>query len=209
MILEARHHFLIYPFFRHYAVWKVKRHFRPIRVVGEVSVKELPLLLVANHVSWWDGFWAMYLNMTLFRKKFHFMMLESQLRKFWFFNHTGGFSVKRGSRSVLETLGYAAGLLTDKRNLVLVFPEGEIRSMHSGNVRFEKGLERITRSVEGEVQLLFMVSLVDYFSSPVPGLWLYLEEYEGPSGSLAALEERFNSFYRRCLEQQRQIKSTT
>lgn len=165
------------------------------------------MLLLSNHVSWWDGFWVMYLNRTLFRKKFHFMMLEEQLRKFWFFNYTGGFSVSKRSRSVLETLDYTSSLLEDNRNLVLIFPQGEIRSMYEEDFRFEKGLEKIIRGVRGQIQVLFIASLVDYFSSPVPGLYMYLREYEAPLGSLSDVEEAYNGFYRESLEQQKHLKT--
>ena len=85
MILRAKHNFLIFQFLKQYAVWIMKRHFNTIKVLGEFRDNDLPVLLMSNHVSWWDGFWAMYVNLKVFRRKFHFMMLEDQLRKFWFF----------------------------------------------------------------------------------------------------------------------------
>jgi hypothetical protein len=53
------------------------------------------------------------------------MMLEDQLKRYWFFKYTGGFSVKKKSKSITETLNYTQELLSDGKNLVLIFPHGQ------------------------------------------------------------------------------------
>ena len=130
MIYRATHHFLIHPFFRFYSVWKTRRKFHKVYLNGTFTDKNLPVLLVSNHFSWWDGFWAVYLNEKIFHRIFHFMMLEEQLKSHMFLNKTGGYSIKKGSRSIIETIDYTAQLLSDRKNLVLIFPQGEISSMH-------------------------------------------------------------------------------
>ena len=102
MILKAKHNFIIYLFFKQYAEWIMKRHFGVIQILGDFQEKKLPVLLISNHISWWDGFWSMYLNVKVLKRKFHFMMLEEQLRKFWFFNYSGGFSVNKKSKTIIE-----------------------------------------------------------------------------------------------------------
>jgi 1-acyl-sn-glycerol-3-phosphate acyltransferase len=140
MIIKAKHHFVIYPFFKFYAVYKIWRHFDRVFINGDYQEKNLPLLLISNHVSWWDGFWAMYLNMRLLHRKFYFMMLEEQLKKFSFFINTGGYSVKKGNRSIIESINYTIELLTDSKNLVLMFPQGKITSVYDRSIKFEKGI---------------------------------------------------------------------
>lgn len=199
MILKASHHPVIYPFFQLYTLWKIRRNFHAVFVTGEFKEKHLPVLLISNHISWWDGFWAMYLNLKLFRRRFFFMMLEEQLRKHKFFNKTGGFSVRKGSRTIIETLDYTAGLLEDKKNLVLMFPQGTIESIYYNDFSFEKGIEHILKKVSGKVQILFLINLIDYFSNPRPGLYMYFKEYQGSDFSSENLGKEFSDFHAACI----------
>jgi 1-acyl-sn-glycerol-3-phosphate acyltransferase len=201
-MLKARHQFIIYPFFRWYAVWKTSRSFNPVRIIGEISRSELPVLLISNHISWWDGFWAMYVNLFRFGRKFHFMMLEDQLRKYWFFNHSGGFSVKKGSRSIVESLKYAGDLLKDPANLVLIFPEGKIKSMHDRSFPFGKGIEYILKHQSNAIQIVFMACFIDYLSNEKPGLTIYLKDHSGIGFGTGDLQEGYTTFYRNCVSLQ-------
>lgn len=206
MILKAKHNFLIYPFFQWYALWLIKRKFSKTNIVGSFNDKNLPVLLIANHISWWDGFWAMYLNLKILKRKFHFMMLEEQLRKYWFFNFTGGFSVNKKAKSVIETLNYTADLLNDAKNMVLIFPQGEIQSMHLQTFQFEKGINHILSGKEKDIQIMFMANLVDYFSTPKPIVNIYIQEYQGLQINHQSIENGYNEFYKRCVENQKGLK---
>lgn len=202
MILKAKHHPFIYPFFQRYTLLIMKRKFSPIYIIGEFRDNELPVLLISNHISWWDGFWAMYLNLKVFKRRFHFMMLEEQLRKFWFFNYSGGYSVNRNSRTILETICYTVELLKDKNNMVLIFPQGEIQSMHKQLFTFEKGLESILKKVENEIQIVFSGNMVDYFSKSKPGLYLHIKNYTGKSNKLEDIMSQYDEFYKECIDYQ-------
>jgi len=207
MILRAKHNFLIYPFFKLYSVWIIKRHFGVIKVLGKFQEKNLPIFLISNHISWWDGFWSMYLNVKVFKRKFHFMMLEEQLRKFWFFNYTGGYSVNKKSKSIIETINYTNELLTDPSNMVLIYPQGEIITMHQQSFQFEKGIKRILKSHE-KYQLIFQVNLVDYFSAKSPGIYLYFEDFSDDCSDVVTMQESYNAFYKQCIENQNKISQT-
>jgi 1-acyl-sn-glycerol-3-phosphate acyltransferase len=206
LILKAKHNFIIHPFFKFYAVWIIKRHFKIVRLIGEIKEKNLPILLISNHTSWWDGFWAMYINLKVLKRKYHFMMLEDQLRKYWFFNYTGGFSVNKKSRNVLETIQYTRKVLSDNKNMVLLFPQGEIQSMHNQNIEFENGLERILKDKEGKVQIVFLANLVDNFSDRKPGIYFYIEECRETIFTSANIQNQYNAFYYRCIENQKLLK---
>lgn len=203
MIQKAKHHFLIDPFLRFYVIRKMKRTFHSVYFSGEITDRKNSVLLVANHVSWWDGIWALYFNRRFFHRKFYFMMLEEQLRKNWFFSYTGGFSIRKKSRSVLETIDYTANLLSNRNNLVLLFPTGEIQSMHGNKFIFEKGVEKILQKVKNEIQVVFMVNLVDYFSNSKPSLYIYLEEYSNGC-TTPEMEKEFNRFYNRSVNIQKE-----
>jgi 1-acyl-sn-glycerol-3-phosphate acyltransferase len=205
MIIQAKHNFLIHSFFRKYAVWIIRRHFRDVTIRGEFHDLKLPVLLIANHISWWDGFWAMYLNVKVLKRKFHFMMLGDQLRRFWFFRYTGGFSVEKNSRSVTESLQYAADLLKSGENMLLLFPQGKIETMHKQFFRFEKGIDRILKGKEEQVEIVFMVNLVDYFSAPKPTVDMYIQSFLYTSREPGDLQKEYNDFYLECTEMQQSI----
>lgn len=199
MILKAKHHHLIYPFFKGYSLWKIRNHFHEVKIIGDLIEKDLPVLIISNHLSWWDGFWVMYLNLKVFRRKFWFMMLEEQLKKHMFFNKTGGFSIKKGSRSIIETLDYTIGLLKNKENLVLIFPQGEIQSIQSRNIRFEKGIDHIISKVKGNIQVIFLVNMVEYFSNPKPTLYMHVCEYLIPDKGITDTEKAYRLFHEKVI----------
>ncbi len=128
-------------------------------------------------------------------------MLEEQLKKNWFFQYTGGFSIRKSDRTAVESLNYAAELLENKNNLVLMFPQGKLQSMHRRTFTFEKGIERILKRTNNEVELVFEVNLVDYFSQAKPSVYLNATVYSGEY-SLNAIQEAYNAFYRECIQQQ-------
>lgn len=205
MIYRASHHFFIHPFFRLYSVWRTYRNFHKVTINGTFSDKQLPVLLLSNHFSWWDGFWAVFLNEKIFHRLFHFMMLEEQLKKNFFFTRTGGFSIKKGSRSIIETIDYTAGLLSDRKNIVLLFPQGEIQSMHVPEINFEKGIEHIIRKVNNKLHIVFLVNIIDYFSEQKPGLYMYFKEYQRESFSTEVLQQEFNLFYNEAVSENLKI----
>lgn len=204
-MLKAKHNLFLDPFFRWFVVRKMKRSFHAIHFIGERNDRGKPVLLVCNHISWWDGIWALYFNQQFLHRKFYFMMLEDQLRKNWFFNYTGGFSVKKNSRSVIETIDYTARLLQNSQNLVLLFPQGEIQSMHLPEYKFEKGIEKILQKTKAGIQIVFLANIVDYFSNAKPVLYSYFKEYSGEKNGID-LQNDYNSFYEDCVENQKKLK---
>jgi 1-acyl-sn-glycerol-3-phosphate acyltransferase len=198
-MMKASHHIVVYNFFKVYTLWKIRRSFHAVEVNGTIANKDLPVLLIMNHMSWWDGFWALYLNMKLFHRKFHFMMLEEQLRKYSFFNKCGGYSVSKHTRSIVETLEYTVELLSDNKNLVLLFPQGKIESLYSKSYIFEPGIEYILKKLNQPVQLVFVANLVEYLSNPRPTLFVYLKECTSVSRSVEDIQSDYTAFYNQCL----------
>ena len=200
-MLKSRHHFIVYPFFQHYTRYLLRRRYHTVSIENHFADNGNAVLLIGNHVGWWDGFWGMYLNLKVLKRKFHFMMLEEQLLKYRFFNYTGAFSVDKGSRSVVESIRYASELLNDSKNMLLMYPQGRLHSMYEHHFQFEKGIERMLKNRERKVQVVFSANLVDCFTEPKPSLSIYTENYEG-AFTVEALEHAYNDFYARCLEKQ-------
>ena len=200
-MLKSRHHFIVYPFFQHYTRYLLRTRYHTVSIENHFADNGNAVLLIGNHVGWWDGFWAMYVNLKVLKRKFHFMMLEEQLLKYRFFNYTGAFSVNKGSRSVVESIRYASDLLNDSKNMLLMYPQGRLHSMYEHHFSFEQGINRILKNREGKVQVVFSANLVDCFTEPKPSLSIYTENYEG-AFTVEALEQAYNDFYAKCLEKQ-------
>lgn len=193
-MIEANHRRFFVWFIKVYTSVNLWLSFRKVIIEGDTVVPaDKPLLLIGNHFSWWDGFFAWHLNDTLWKRKFHVMMLEEQLQTRMFLNKAGAYSVRRGSRSVIDSLNYTSQLLKKAENLVVIYPQGEISSLYTYPVRFERGIDRIIRSAGTDISVLFYVALVDWFSSKKPSLTMRLRrfDYKGTPGH-DALEEAFN-----------------
>lgn len=205
MIIKSSHHRIINPLILWYSDLIIRIRFKKVVLNGEFPDKKLPVLLVANHISWWDGFWAAYLNKKVFGRKLHFMMLEKQLQKYTLFKYAGGFSVNKNSRNLSESVAYATELLKDPGNVVLLFPQGKIQSMHIKSFKFEKGLEHILKRCRNPLHVIFLVNLTDYFSNPRPVLYMYFSEYSKPAFDIESLGENYKIFYGQCIEKQERI----
>lgn len=207
MIIKAKHHFFIYPFFQKYTFWKIRKNFADVVLMGDYFDNQNSILLLSNHTGWWDGFFSMYLNLKILKKKFHFMMLEENLRKFWFFNYTGAFSVAKNSKSIIESINYTLELLEDNNNMVLIFPQGKIYSQHNQFVKFESGVLKIFSNLKSETNLVFQVNLIDYFSNPKPTLNVYYKYLNSNEIDCDQIEKCYNLFYQECLSTQINIPS--
>ena len=132
------------------------------------------------------------------------MMLEEQLRKFMLLTKYGAFSVQKNSRSVLESLNYTIDLLSNRNNLVLLFPQGEIQSIYTDYFKLENGLQYILANKKTDIQLIFNINLIDYFSDQKPSLTVYFKKYAlQKNDSLKDIEADFNHFAQQCKLQQK------
>jgi len=202
VIIKARHIPFFVRFFSFYARTGLRRHFNDVVFECSVNPAGRPVLLIGNHFSWWDGFIAYRLNDLFLHKKFHIMMLEEQLDKRLFLNKAGAYSIKRGSRSVLDSLTYTSGLLHEVENMVVVYPQGTITSVHRRPVRFEKGTERIIAGASDKLMILFYAALPDWFSEKKPELFVRVIEYSARERSITDLEETYNMFLEECIVKQ-------
>ncbi len=194
-MIKASHHILIYPLFKWLTRFLLRRHFCSIQIDGEFNDKGGPVLVVANHISWWDGFWVEYLNQKIIHRKFYFMMREEQLKKHWYFQHTGGYPVKKNSRKIAESIDYTVELLSKNENLVLMFPQGKIHSAYNYSIRFESGIRRIVTQCHDATQVVFAANFTDYFSSIKPHLFIYIKTYPAVFLKNSNLEEEYNLFF--------------
>jgi len=125
-----------------------RRRFAALRVQGIENLQnrklDLPLVLYANHSSWWDGLVAFEIGRAA--RLDHFLMMEEkQLKQLFLFRRLGAFSVVRGnSHAGLRSINYAVEILKEKPNRALwIFPQGEILPGDARPLHFYQGLARI------------------------------------------------------------------
>jgi len=195
-MIPANHKRIYLWFFRHYSSLMINRSFRPVRVHSDFEDQGRPLMLIGNHFSWWDGFFAIYLNSLLFRRKFYVMMLEEQLSRRMFLSKTGAFSIKKGSRSLIESIDYAASILRYPGNILVMYPQGEIESLHKRPLLFQKGIADVCKKAGEDFDIVFYVALVDYFSKRKPSLQFYVKTHDKKKGITEySLQDAYNDFY--------------
>jgi len=200
-MIKSDHHPLIYPLVKHYTSYILKKNFQSIVQTGSYKSGSKPILIVANHVSWWDGFWILHFNNLILKKQMHFMMLERELMKYPFFAHSGGFSVDKGSRQVTQSIAYAMELLSDSKNSVLLFPQGRLESLYNDHFVFEKGVVRLAEKCWPNIDILFVANTIDFLSNKKPTLYTRYEEYKPTSFSKISWETDYNLFYQNILSE--------
>lgn len=124
------------------------RRFHELKITGLENLrardKSLPLVLYANHSSWWDPLAAFVISKKAGLDAFA-MMEEKNLQKLKFFRRIGAFSVVRENpREAIKTIRYAVSLLKEKPNrAVWIFPQGEIQPNSIRPLKFYNGAAKI------------------------------------------------------------------
>lgn len=175
---------------------KMKRTFSSVNYHWMHSIEpSKPLLVISNHTSWWDGFFIWQLNRRHFKKSFHVMMLEEQIKRYPFFSRVGAFSVKPGTRSVKESLDFTVRLLEDPRNSVLYFPQGKLCSVYDNDMQFMGGVNYVVNRAKN-ASVIFAAILLDYGSHSRPFVSVMAEpvsrDLVGP-----LLNQQYRIFYER------------
>lgn len=159
------------------------------------------VLLLANHFSWWDGFLMFQLNNLVFKRNFHVLVADEDYRNKWYLKYLGAFAANNKGKDVLDTLTYAGKLLDEPENLVLLFPQGKLYSNHVRSVAFEKGMMQLLNATKKKFQIVFSVTLTDFFEHKKPGMHTYLKSWEGEEYiSLQLLKSEYNKHYENSLK---------
>ncbi len=124
---------------------KLKSAFRGLWIRGSLPSPTVPLLVYANHSSFWDGFVLHQLAQVGGWNAFA-MMDEENLARYPFHRRMGAFSVRQhDSASALETMKYANSLFSLPQAVVCIFPQGEIRPAGANLGPLSRGLEVLAR----------------------------------------------------------------
>ena len=173
-MIRAQHRRWADIIFQPYLTWLFKRHFHEIQLFGKLPEipDDLPLLLLPNHSTWWDGFFVYLLNKRLFRRTTYLMMLEAQLTKYKFFAKIGAYSIApEHRRSIVESLEYTVELLNRKTSLVAIFPQGQLLPWDQRPLGYKRGVEWILRKYGKPVTLLPLAIRTEFLGEKRPSVF--------------------------------------
>ncbi|SDE55684.1 Acyltransferase [Mucilaginibacter pineti] len=174
-MVHNKSNFFISPVIRFYLKRLVKRHFNELLFNTISTDNNKAILLIGNHFSFWDSVILYTVNDVLFKKKFHVMMLEETDREQPFLKYAGAFTINKNSRDIIQSLDYAAKLLKDPRNMVLIFPQGRLFPNFTNTIRFQKGISRIINNAAADFQLIFAATFIQHFKHLKPTATVYLK----------------------------------
>lgn len=107
---------------------------------------QLPLLCVANHVSWWDGFLLLELHKHLQRRGgFYTIMLEKELAQRPYFRWLGCLGIQPGSLASLRQLLQSLQILKKQESAptLCFFPQGKIWPSTKKDILYPPGIDKI------------------------------------------------------------------
>ncbi|HEY5326824.1 MAG TPA: glycerol acyltransferase [Mucilaginibacter sp.] len=160
-------------------IWFFRRRFNKM-ILNEVEIKPgHSYILMCNHFGFLDGFFAIYLCFKFINKKqklkgLYTMSVKKQMEKNRWLKYTGSFSVEPGTRSVDETLTYAAGILNTPGNILIFYPQGNLESQYIRYIEFKEGIYDIATRTKGDCQLIWSSNLIEYFESTKPSAYFNL-----------------------------------
>jgi hypothetical protein len=131
-----------------YSVWLAKRNFHSVRVWGDPQLKQFdgrPLVIYANHPSWWDPIVGSIIRHRLLRNRISFAPIDAaMLEKYAFFKKLGYFGVDKqsvgGVRSFLKNSGT---VLSRRDTLMFITPQGRFADVRETSPTFESGLSHL------------------------------------------------------------------
>jgi len=149
----------------------LKKSFYDFRIINALPKldKSKSLIITPNHFSWWDGFFIYRTNKKLFNRKLYVLMLEEQLKRYWFFKKLGCYSIDlNDSRKMIVSLKYTMDLLLKPNNLVTIYPQGEIQAYDEKNIVLKEGLDFIAKKSAVDFHILPIAFKIHYANERLP-----------------------------------------
>src|ERR1700754_2142153 len=206
-MLRPKNNKIIYWLMHRYVKFLVRTKFQQLLFNAIEIDKTRSVLVLANHFSFWDGLIMHCVNDALFKKHFYVMINEATAYKINYLRYGGAFSINKNSRKMLESLDYAAKLLDEPGNLVLLFPQGKLFSNFVDDVRFEKGVLRVIKQAAGKYQLIFAATFIQFYKHRKQSINVYLktEKESYADKSIADLKNAYQQHYNAAKKQQTEI----
>jgi 1-acyl-sn-glycerol-3-phosphate acyltransferase len=152
---------------------------------------DVPVILAANHVSYWDPFLLRHLQRLLRpRAPFYTVMLERELERHGWMRRIGVVGLEPGSASSLRRCIRFLRNAVDERPdaMIAFFPQGRIWPSFRRPLAFRAGVSLLARAIPG-VRILPAGLHLEPLNRPRPTLFASLAPAtDGASTDVAALE---------------------
>ena len=108
---------------------------------------------------------------------------------------------------MLESLDYAAELLNDPQNIVLLFPQGKLYSNFVEDIKFGNGISRVMNKADGKFQLIFAATFIQYYKHKKQSINVYLKNETDyyPGKSTDELKKAYQQHYNAAKKLQTEI----
>lgn len=138
--------------FRRYLRWYLPRHVHGVRLSRNGGAPpglppEEPLVVYANHPSWWDPLIFLYLSARFWPGRSHYGPIDAAAaERYGFFRRLGFFGVERGTRAGARTfLETSSAILDQPSSALWITPQGTFVDPRDRPVRLEPGLAALAR----------------------------------------------------------------
>ena len=146
----ARYSTLTFRFFAWLFTRDFVANFHAIRVCGPLPERDVgPLVVVANHPSWWDGALFIWMSSALLDGRRCFTPMEARmLKRYPFFAKLGAFGVEAGTFGGASSfLATAEHVLTETEGAVLINAEGHFADVRARPLAIAPGIAHLARRV--------------------------------------------------------------
>jgi hypothetical protein len=197
--------FFIRQILHNYVHWIVDRHFHEVLFDKVEADENRSILLLANHFSFWDSLILYIVCRKQLKKRFHVLVREDTTAQLRYLKYGGAFSIGKKSRDMLQSLDYAAELLNDPKNMVLIFPQGKLYSNFVQDIHFEKGIMKVMDKALGKFQLVFAATFIQYLKHKKPTAIVYLKVENGTTKDFENIKTAYQQYYNDTKLQQTEI----
>lgn len=174
-MIEAKHNKFARLIFDFYLKRLLKKNFHSFNQIGNFPAINMnhPIIAIPNHFSWWDGFFIDFIKTTYFPKhKFFIIMLEKQLKKFWFFNKLGAIGFEPSNPKSLVKLKKYLDSIISKNNppFIVFYPQGRIQS-YDDNLVFKEGIKYLFSDNYDNTNFLMFAFKIQYLEDKKPDVF--------------------------------------
>lgn len=143
--------------FTHYLRWYFARNFHAVRVsrggLPDIATGR-PLIVYANHPSWWDPALFFVLNRALLPERRSFGPMDAEaLGRYGLFRRLGVFGIEPGPRGAARFLRVSEQILSDPANALWITAEGVFTDARQRPIVLRPGLAHLARRTPGAVIL--------------------------------------------------------
>lgn len=161
----------------------------------------MPLLVLANHPSWWDGVAFMLLSRRLFPGRRMFIPMEAAaLDRYPFMKRLGVFGVEMGSaRGAVAFMRTAGGVLTDPNHMIWMNVPGRFADARERPLPVAPGVARLPELAPGAMVLPLAIEypfwseraaeMLAAFGPPIPAAELLALDREARARRIGAAIE--------------------